>query len=272
MASIAEFLHARYGAAQPTLPERANETFATLLCHRSVRAFLPGPLDAGVPEQLVAAAQSASTSSHLQAWSVVAIEDPERKARLAEFAGNQQHVREAPLFLVWLADLSRLRRICEWAGESGASLDYLESFLLGSIDASLAAQNALVAAESMGLGGVYIGGIRNRPQDVARELGLPPEVFALFGLCIGRPDPSRPASIKPRLPQSVVLHRERYNAEGEAGALAGFDRVMEAFYRSQKLAPRAWTHQAAARVKGPGSMSGRDHLREALGHLGFKLT
>jgi len=61
------------------------------------------------------------------------------------FAGNQQHVREAPLFLVWLADLSRLRRICERAGESGASLDYLESFLLGSIDASLAAQNALVA-------------------------------------------------------------------------------------------------------------------------------
>ena len=65
---------------------------------------------AGTLEMLVAAAQSASTSSNLQAWSLVAVEDSARKARLAELVGNQAHVRAAPLFLVWLADLARLER------------------------------------------------------------------------------------------------------------------------------------------------------------------
>ena len=271
MTSIADSLRARYGDARPTQPDFANDTCAALLNHRSVRAFLPAALDAGVLEMLISAAQSASTSSHLQAWSVVAVQEPARKARLAELAGNQQHVREAPLFLVWLADLARLRRIARSFNEPAAALDYLESFLLGAIDASLAAQNAVIAAESLGLGTVYIGGIRNRPEEVAAEIWLPPEVFALFGLCIGRPDPGRPAAIKPRLPQRVVLHRERYSVEGEAEALAAYDRLMEDFDRSQHLPLRAWTRQAAARVRGPESMNGRDLLKATLARLGFKL-
>ena len=271
MTSIHESLFARYAAPQPAISDLANETFALLLNHRSVRAFLPEPLDTGVLEGLAAAAQSASTSSHLQAWSVIAVEDPAKKARLADLAGNQQHVREAPLFMVWLADLSRLRRISERMGESGAGLDYLESFVVAAIDASLAAQNAVIAAESQGLGVVYIGAIRNRPLEVAAEIGLPRDAFALFGLCVGRPDPARPTAVKPRLPQSVVLHRERYGEQGEADAIAAYDKVMEGFYCSQGLKARSWSGQAAARVKGPESLSGRDRLREALGTLGFKL-
>src|SRR3546814_7015230 len=76
---------------------------------------------------------------------------------------------QAPLFLVWLIDLGRLTRLAEARGVSSEALTYLESFLLGAVDASLAAQSAVVALESLGLGSVYIGGIRNSPAEV--EIG-----------------------------------------------------------------------------------------------------
>ena len=76
-------------------------------------------------------------------------------------------------------------RIAEQAGVELEALPYLESLLLGTIDAALAAQNAVVAMESLGLGSVYIGGIRNDIEGVAKELGLPPQVYPVFGLCVG---------------------------------------------------------------------------------------
>ena len=263
-----ELLARRYGeaiaAARPV-----PEAVAGLLAHRSVRAFLPDSLPEGTLEILVAAAQSASSSSNLQAWSVVAVQDPARKARLAECAGGQEHIRQAPLFLVWLADLSRLHRISQRLGKPDHGLDYLESLLVAVIDAALAAQNALVAAEALGLGAVYIGAMRNLPEAVAAELELPPRAFAAFGLCIGRPDPAHPAAVKPRLPQSAVLHRERYSAAAEEPAIDRYDRIAQDFQRSQNMNPVPWSAQSNARVRGPERLSGRDRLAEALHKLGF---
>ena len=173
-------------------PQQWNEVLETILNHRSVRGFLPRALPEGTLELLIAAAQSASTSSNLQFWSVVAVQETERKSRLAELAGQQQFIRDAPLLLVWLADLSRLDRI---AAERQAQVDgthYLEEFIVGVVDAALAAQSALIAAESLGLGAVYIGAMRNLPEQIAAELALPPHVFAVFGMSIGYPDPARP--------------------------------------------------------------------------------
>ncbi|MFX6811608.1 nitroreductase family protein, partial [Acinetobacter baumannii] len=92
---------------------------------------------------------------NLQTWSVVVVEDQARKARLAEFAGGQKHIVEAPLFLVWLADLSRAERLAARSRHPDEGLRVLETFLVAVIDAALAAQNAVVAAESLGLGSVY---------------------------------------------------------------------------------------------------------------------
>ena len=92
-------------------PAQWNDVLETILDHRSVRAFLPRALPEGTLELLIAASQSASSSSNLQFWSVVAVQESERKSRLAELAGQQQFIRDAPLLLVWLADLSRLGRI-----------------------------------------------------------------------------------------------------------------------------------------------------------------
>lgn len=109
---------------------------------------LPDPLPPGTLEILVAAAQSASSSSNLQTWSVVAVEDAQRKEKLSPLAGNQEHIRQSPVLLVWLADLARLTHVAESRGLPHEGLDYLEMFLTAAIDASLAAQNATVAAES----------------------------------------------------------------------------------------------------------------------------
>lgn len=267
---LGERLYDRY--REPLdLPHDWNETLDTVLAHRSVRAFLADPVPPGTIELLIAAAQSAATSSNLQPWSVVAVEDPARKARLAALAGNQKQIIQAPLFLLWIVDHHRLSQIGEELGTPADGLHFLESFLLGAVDTSLAAQNAVVAMESIGLGGCYIGGIRNHPAEVAAELGLPSRSFALFGLTIGYPDPAAPASVKPRLPQNAVLFRERYGSADSARLPTGYDTRLRSFQREQRMPERDWSEQASQRVRGIDSLAGRHVLRDVLNNLGFRL-
>lgn len=267
-----DLLQARYGAAAHDLAPDWNPVVEHLLNHRSVRAFLPTPVTEAQLQAMVAAAQSASSSSNLHAWSVVAVQDPARRAALAELAGGQAHIRQAPLQLVWLADLARLERIAGQLGRPSAALDYLEMFLVGVVDAALAAQNAVVAAQSLGLGTVYIGAMRNRPEEVAGLLQLPPKVVAVFGLCVGHPDPAAPATIKPRPPQGVVLHREHYALPSQDTGVAAYNELMRQFYDSQGMQVHGtWAVHSVKRVAGPESLSGRDRLVAALHALGFEL-
>lgn len=269
--SAADALHTRYGTAwNAPLPDW-NVALETLLNHRSVRSYSARPLPEGTLEIAIAAAQSASTSSNLQTWSVVAVEDPERRARLSAVAANQSHVRNAPLFLVWLADLSRLEAVAARADVDPEGLHYLETLLVGVIDAALAAQSAVVALESLGLSSVYIGAIRNDPVKVAAELGLPPRVLPVFGLCIGYADDTRPTQVKPRLPQAAVLHREQYDAQGQVEQIARYDETIAAFQREQGLEDAGWSSRSINRWRTRASLHGRDRLRDALNTLGFEL-
>ncbi len=140
---------------------------------------------------LMIAAQSASSSSNLQMWSAVAVEDGARKARLADAAGQQNFIKQAPLFLIFLADMAMLADVAKGRQQALDGIDYLDTFLVAAFDAVLAAQNALIAAESMGLGAVFIGAIRNQPEKVIAELRLPEHVFPIVGLCVGVPDLTR---------------------------------------------------------------------------------
>jgi nitroreductase len=262
-------LRDRYGDAAPAPPAAWNEVIAGQLRHRTVRAFLDQPLPDGAFEAAMAAAQSASTSSNLQGWGVVAVRDPERKARLAKLAGWQDHVRTAPLVLVWLADLSRVERIAKATGAPAGNLDYFETFLEASIDAAIAAQNAVVAFESLGLGVNFIGAMRNHPEDLAAELKLPRLAAPLFGLLVGRPDPAVQTWARPRLPQSAMIHEETYAARDEADVHAAYDETIAAFRRAQGRAPAAWTSALIDYAGKPGALYGRERLRQALEALGF---
>ncbi len=261
-------LTSRYGDDAMTLDVR-NDVLDLQLAHRSVRRFAPGAVSDEQLRALVAAAQSAPTSSNLQPWSVVAVRDPERKARLAELAAGQRFVAEAPLLLVWVADLGRARRLASRAGSTVDAADYLETTVIGFVDTALAAQNAVVAAESLGLGTVFIGAMRNHPDRVAAELGLPPHTVAAFGLAVGVPDPTEPAGVKPRLPQAAVLHHETYDAAGADAHIATYDDRLAAYNEEYGLPAGGWTGRVLARLAGPESMAGRHVLREHLDALGL---
>jgi nitroreductase len=265
-----QLLHWRYRDG-PAPEGPWNEVIATILGHRSVRAFLPDRLPDGTLERLVAAASSASTSSNLQTWSVVAVEDQERKDRLAELGSRQKHISECPLYLVWCVDHSRLHLAAQERQMVLGGLDFLEPYIVGVVDATLAAQNAAIVLESLGLGFVYIGGMRNHPEEVAATLGLPQHVMALFGMCVGYPDPDKPADIKPRLPMAAVLHREQYSPAAHVATVAAYDACLVEFQREQGMRETPWTELATNRVRDAAALNGRDRIRTALETLGFPI-
>jgi nitroreductase len=207
----------------------------------------------------------------LQVWSVIAVRDPGRKDRIATLAGNQQFIREAPLLLIWLADLNRIESIAADRQTKVEATGYLEAFVLGVVDATLAAQTALIAAESMGLGGVYIGAMRNKPEEVAAELNLPPNVFAVYGMSLGYPDPAKETGIKPRLPRQVVLHQEQYDPALKRDVIENYNRVAREFMREQGMKEQDWTAQSTGRLKDTAAMHGRDQMVAALKRMGFGL-
>ncbi|MEV0247489.1 NADPH-dependent oxidoreductase [Nocardia sp. NPDC050712] len=268
---LADALRQRYREVDSATPAHWNPVLQVLHEHRSVRTYLDTPVSDETLHLLISAAQSAATSSNLQVWSVIAVRDPARKARLAELAGGQKHILQAPVLLVWTADFARLRQLAADHDTPLEGADYLESSYVGFIDAALAAQNAVVAAESVGLGTVYIGALRNHPELVAAELNLPQQVFAVFGLVVGHPDPAESARIKPRLPQAAVLHHETYKLTEQRKHVAVYEQRIAQFYAEERLA-HSWTERVLNRLTSAASLNGRHRLREALANHGFRLV
>lgn len=269
-----ELLTERYASQTPPLSDSAetllNPTLSTMFQHKSVRQFLDKPVTDDQLTLIVAAAQSASTSSSLQSWSLIVVRDPEKRARIAETCGNSgAFVNAAPVFLVWVIDYARAADLLEAAGETGHTLDLFETTAVGLVDVGIASQNALVAAESMGLGGVYAGSLRNNVPNVVETLGLPQHVFPVVGLALGHPDPAEGTSVKPRLPQSVVVHSDGYNAEQWRSGVEAYDRDYGAYYAAQGHADAQWSRVLVNRLRDPGLLGGRQHLRSHLNSQGF---
>ena len=205
-----------------------------LLCsHRSIRAFTEQGIDDAQRSAIIAAAQAASTSSFLQCSSIVRITDRALREQLVQLTGGQPWVSAAAEFWVFCADFNRHQQICP-----EAQLGRAEQLLLGCVDTALMAQNAMVAAESLGLGGVFIGGIRNSIAQVTELLGLPKFVLPLFGFCIGHPDAS--PDVKPRMPQAMLVHENRYQPVDKA-VLAQYDQQITAYYQQRDSNQRSET-------------------------------
>jgi FMN reductase (NADPH) len=169
--------------------EQRSNMIDLLQNHRSIRKFTDQKITSEDLEQILYSAQMAATSSHVQAYSIVGVTDQEKKKQLAEWAGDQSYVENCAHFFVFCADLHRLGEVAiRKEKDLKDSLDYTEMFMVATIDAALAAQNAAIAAESLGLGIVYIGGIRNNPDKVSQLLKLPDKVYPVFGMCLGYPD------------------------------------------------------------------------------------
>gem|GEM_PF-336810 len=229
----------------------------------SVRAFTDQPVTDELVRKVLAAAQHAPTSSNLQAYSFVVVRAPATKAKLAELAGGQDHVAKCPVFVAVCADIHRLDAVLEQGGGELAK-GHLEMSMVAVIDAALCGMSASLAADSLGLGGCMIGGMRNDPVGVAEVLGLPDGVFVVFGMTLGFPA-DRPPS-KPRYPAEGVVHWERYEEKPLGDLTEAYNAALEA----QKEATGrtdgvVWSERLAKGFSKPK----RPGLRQALAELGF---
>lgn len=215
----------------------ANAVAATILAHRSTRAFRPDPLSPEQLELLLQALQRGPSSSMLQTYTVVLVRDPERKRTLAELCGGQRWIEACPLFVVGCADLARVRDITAQRGHPYRA-DDLRGLLAATEDLTIALHNASLVAQAAGLGSVMIGGVLNGAREIADLLALPPRVVPLLGLCLGRPAEA-PSPLRPRLPRALVVHEERYalTVEQRDALLHEHDRELRArdYYRGRRI-------------------------------------
>lgn len=236
-----------------------SSVIETILKHRSIRSFLSDPIEAQQLETIIACGIAASSSSLLQAVSVVRVCDKEKRKLLAQYAGNQPYVESAAEFLVFCIDFHRHQSI-----NPNVQTDFTELTLIGAVDAGIMAQNCLLAAESLGLGGVYIGGLRNSAQQVDELLELPNNVAILFGLCLGHPNQN--PELKPRLSPEVILHQDRYQGVNMA-SIAHYDETMNRYYqsRSSNLKAQGWSEPTAEKL----TKESRPHILPYLNSKGL---
>ncbi|MFA6119838.1 MAG: NADPH-dependent oxidoreductase [Sideroxydans sp.] len=201
-----------------------NETIKLQHTHRSIRSYKADPISDEMLQAIIEAGHRAPSSMNAQEISTIVIRDTERKAKVAELAGNQAWIAQAPVFIVLVADFNKTDIGVRKAGHTQVIHESMEGLIVASVDAGIALGNMMVAARSLGLGIVPIGGVRRNPQGIIDALGLPTLTFPLVGLCIGHI--AKDAPVKPRLDIATFRHDERYDASGYAAAIDAYDATM----------------------------------------------
>lgn len=216
-----------------------NETIKILLNHMSIRKYQEKPVDREIVDTIIKCAQMAPTSSHFQAYTMIEIQDQEKKNFLSEIAGGQKWVAEAPLVLLFCADLNRGVKYYE--NTDKAVFGNTECYTVAVIDASLAMQKAFVAAQSLGLGGVVVGGIRNDVEALSRKFKLPDMVAPLYLLCLGYPD--EVPGLKPRLPQEEIHKIDYYDDSKQKQFIDQYNETVKEYYinRTNGKTQDRWT-------------------------------
>ena len=213
----------------------------TALAHRSIRKFKAQTVPADSLHAVLEAGQAASSSSFMQIVSIIRVSDPAIRAQIRPICaaggkGGQSYVETAPEFIVFCADTTRYAHFAP-----DAQLDWIEVLLIGAVDVGIFAQNVLLAAESMGLGGVFIGSIRNDLAQVGKLLGCPQGVVPIVGMCLGYPD-QEPMK-RERLPLDVILSENRFQA-ASAADLQAYNDTIAAYYRTREGAAQTdWAQQ-----------------------------
>lgn len=209
-----------------------NPTLELLLQRRSVRAYAPRPVTEHVRGLILQAAMRAPTAGNLMLYSVIDVRNQDAKDTLARTCDNQPFIAQAPLVLLFLADYQKWVDYFQACGvgelcrRQGAPLLWPQEadLLLACCDALIAAQTAVVAAESIGLGSCYVGDIMEN-YEVHRELfQLPQYAFPICLVCFGYPrggEPRRPLTT--RFSTEYVVFEDRYRALSESELRRMFD-------------------------------------------------
>ncbi|MCL4515900.1 MAG: nitroreductase family protein [Firmicutes bacterium] len=203
----------------------------------SLRNYAPRPITPEHLDLILESAMRAPTAGNMMLYSIIVVEDPAKKQALSVTCDHQPFIAKAPLVLVFLADMQRwydyyqLSGVKEFRREQGEDFTSPDegSFLLACCDALIAAQNAVIAAESLGIGSCYIGDIMENIETHRELLQLPDWTFPVAMACFGYYPGERPQP-RPRFDRRFIVFTDAYRrlSEGEfaemfAGSEAKFN-------------------------------------------------
>lgn len=209
------------------------------LQHRSIRKFKKEELSEEIVSKLVEAGQHAATSNYAQSYSILSITDPKKKKAIAEI-GKQAHIAESGHLFIMLADQARNASIVAEEGGKTDVFTSFDKFFIGATDAILAAQNIIIAAESLGLGGVILGCILNQVDELSALLNLPPLVVPVLGISLGYPD--QETQLKPRMPEHLIHFENTYPQwENISEQLKEYDDTVTEYYSARDTNKRLET-------------------------------
>lgn len=189
-----------------------NEITRSLHQRKSVRAFLDRPIDQKEKNAILQAAVQAPTAGNQQLYTILDITDPALKEALAVSCDNQPFIAKAPVVLVFCADCKKWYDAYQMAGCSPREPG-VGDLMLAVTDTAIAAQNAVTAAESLGIGSCYIGDIMENCQIQRELLSLPEYVFPAVMLVLGYPTKQQQERPKPaRCPMKQIVHENGYRS------------------------------------------------------------
>ena len=220
--TISDLIEDRFG--QPTNVGATMATdgvLASILERRTHRAYSEQPIDDELLEVLLACGLSASSKSDLQQASIVVVDDPVKRAQIGSWIPSMPWISNAARFLVFCGDHSRIRIAAEMRDKPFPN-DNVDQFMNAAVDAGLVMQTFTMAAESVGLGCCPISEVRSHIDKLSELLELPDCVFPIAGLCVGYP--AREGFVSMRLPQSLTVHRDRYDSSDRAEKIDAYDR------------------------------------------------
>lgn len=187
----------------------SNPVIDCLLDHRTVRKFKAEPIEEDKLELILRAGTRAANGGNLQLYSFVVIDNPAKKEELAAMWKHPAiNLAKAPVIIIALADLSRLRQWFTIHDSVPVHTGRAACLFLSIWDSLIALQNVVVAAESMGLGTCYIGSVLEL--DIKKFLNTPEYVFPAGMVCLGYPEQVPDLSM--RLPLEAIVHRNGYKA------------------------------------------------------------
>lgn len=232
-----------------------TETIKLMKAHKSVRRFKEQVIPQEDLTEILTAAQMASSWKNFQSYSVIVVRSQEKKDALYELV-PQEAIRQSAVFLLFVGDLNRAEKGAQLHTDSFQPQG-VEGLLISSVDAALACQNALLAAESLGYGGVIIGLVRYKSEEVAELFSLPDYTYPVFGMALGLPNEEH--EVKPRLPLNQVVFEEEYQ-EQTVDAIEAYDRV-QADYAGAR-ATTSWGQRLAEQFGQAEPSSTRKNLEQ----------
>lgn len=223
-----------------------STTIEILMNHMSIRKYKDIPIDEETKKLIIHCGQMAPTSSHYQTYTIIEVKDKKKKDTLFEISGGQQWIKDAPLVLLFCADLNRSKKYFDNIDES--VLSNTESYTIAVVDTALVLQKSFIAAQSLGLGGVIVGGIRNNVERLSKEFELPNLVAPICLLCLGYPDEE--PGIKPRLPQEEIYKVDFYDDSEQHKFIDSYNETIKKYYieRTNGKSDDTWSKRSGERL------------------------